>query len=69
MKNFVVCIPAGARCFTHGRVWRQDSTLAMSVSQEGVVRGTMSPSWQPTKSIHNTGETSTDSDNTQKSKL
>ena len=33
------CGAVGGRALVLGRLWRQDGTLAVSVAQEGVVRG------------------------------
>ena len=67
-RKLFLSIIAGAGYFTHGCVWRQDGTLAMSISQEGVICGTLCLILKPTRSIHNI-EISTNSNEASKSKL
>ena len=39
LQSIILLLSVGARCLTLGRIWKEDGTLAVSVAQEGVVRG------------------------------
>lgn len=50
---FLYFVSAGNRGLVHGRLWRRDGVLAVSVVQEGLVRGTHRSRPKPKIKIEN----------------